>query len=192
MRAQSDQSPRRAVFLDRDGVINRAVVRNGKPFPPENLAAMEVLTGVPLAMQLLANQDFLLIVVTNQPDVARGITARDTVEEIHTYLRNSLPITDIFACYHDDQENCECRKPEPGALFSAAEKHNIDLKNSYMVGDRWRDVEAGERAGCRTIFIDYGYEEKQPTTMNFKTQTLLEAAHIILGETSETNRRIEG
>lgn len=192
MRAQSEQTLRRAVFLDRDGVINRSVIRNGKPFPPENLAAMEVLTGVPLAMQLLANQDFLLIVVTNQPDVARGITARDTVEEIHTYLRNSLPITDIFACYHDDQENCECRKPAPGALFSAAEKHNIDLKNSYMVGDRWKDVEAGERAGCRTIFIDYGYEEKQPTTMNFKTQTLLEAAHIILGETSETNRRIEG
>lgn len=174
--------PRQAVFLDRDGVINRSVVRNGKPFPPENLAAMELIPGVPEAMQLLTNQGFLLIVVTNQPDVAKGITARDTVEEINGYLKNCLPIDEIFTCYHDDQANCDCRKPAPGSLLSAAQKHHIDLEKSYMIGDRWRDIEAGERAGCRTIFIDYGYDEKQPITMNYKVETLLEAAYVILEE----------
>ena len=182
MRAPCETNLRRAVFLDRDGVINQAVIREGKSFPPENLAAMQVIPCVPQAMQLLAQQGFLLIVITNQPDVARGTTARETVDEINTYLKNTLPIEEIFTCFHDDHENCDCRKPQPGAILTAAKKYGIDLAKSYMVGDRWKDIEAGERAGCRTIFIDYGYAEKQPTTMNFRVQTLLEAAHIILGE----------
>lgn len=182
MRAPSEPILRRAVFLDRDGVINCSVVRNGKPFPPENLAAMELIPGVPKAMQLLMQQGFLLIVVTNQPDVAKGITTRDTVEEINDYLKNSLPIDEILTCFHDDQDNCDCRKPAPGALLTAAQKHHIDLEKSYMIGDRWKDIEAGERAGCRTIFIDYGYKEKQPITMNYKVETLLEAAYVILEE----------
>lgn len=174
----------RAVFLDRDGVINRSVVRNGKPFPPENLSAMQIIPGVPQAMEMLANQSFLLIVITNQPDVARGTTSRATVEEINSYLKHTLPIDEICTCFHDNHEGCDCRKPSPGAILTAAKTHDIDLEKSYMVGDRWGDIEAGERAGCRTIFIDYGYAEKQPTTMNFKVQTLMEAAHIILGETN--------
>ncbi len=178
----SEPSQRRAVFLDRDGVINHSVVRNGKPFPPANLAAMEIIPGVPQAMELLANQGFLLIVITNQPDVARGTTSQETVEEINNHLKSCLPIYEIRTCFHDNHEGCQCRKPSPGALLSAAKAHHIDLRTSYMVGDRWGDVEAGERAGCRTIFIDYGYKEKQPNTMNFRVQTLMEAAHIILGE----------
>lgn len=182
MHALSEPILRRAVFLDRDGVINHAVVKNGKSYPPDNLAAMQIISCVPQAMQLLAQHDFLLIVITNQPDVARGTTARETVEEINAYLKSSLPIDDIFTCFHDDQENCDCRKPAPGSILSAAQKYHIDLRKSYMVGDRWKDIEAGERAGCRTIFIDYGYTEKQPTTMNYRVHTLLDAAHIILGE----------
>jgi D-glycero-D-manno-heptose 1,7-bisphosphate phosphatase len=181
LRALSEPIKQRAVFLDRDGVINRSVVINGKPFPPANLAAMEVIPGVPDAMNLLA-KDFLLIVITNQPDVARGTTPQQTVEEINDYLASYLPIKEIRTCFHDNHEGCNCRKPSPGALLAAAEAHQIDLTQSYMIGDRWGDIEAGERAGCKTIFIDYGYAEKQPTTMHFRVQNLMEAAQIILGE----------
>jgi D-glycero-D-manno-heptose 1,7-bisphosphate phosphatase len=172
----------RAVFLDRDGVINRAIVRNGKPYPPANLAALEVLPGVAAAMQALNAAGWLLIVVTNQPDVARGTTPRAVVEAINQFLQQSLPIDEFRTCYHDSGEGCDCRKPLPGALLAAAKAHDIDLSSSYMVGDRWRDTESGERAGCKTIFIDCGYAEKQPEFVNYRVQNLLEAANIILGK----------
>lgn len=171
----------RAVFLDRDGVINRAVVRDGKPYPPANLAALEVLPGVAEAMQELHKAGWLLIVVTNQPDVARGTTPRADVEAINQHLRECLPIDEFRSCYHDSSDGCNCRKPLPGALLAAATVHGIDLSASYMVGDRWRDTEAGERAGCKTIFIDYGYAEEQPKKFNHRVRNLKEAADIILG-----------
>jgi len=170
----------KAVFLDRDGVINRAVMRDGKPYPPANLAALEILPGVGGAMQSLHNAGWLLIVVTNQPDVARGTTSRSDVEAINQHLQQCLPIDEFRTCYHDGDEGCACRKPQAGALLSAAKTFDIDLSASYIVGDRWRDVEAGKRAGCKTIFIDYGYAEKQPETVNHRVQSLTEAADIIL------------
>ncbi len=172
---------RRAVFLDRDGVINRALVRDGKPYPPENLAAMEILPGVPEALAALRRAGFLLIVVTNQPDVARGTTPMEVVEEINSFLTRSLPIDEIRTCYHDNGE-CDCRKPLPGALLASAIVHAIDLERSFMVGDRWRDIEAGQRAGCRTIFIDYGYDEKQPEFVDLRVASLQEATKLIIGE----------
>jgi D-glycero-D-manno-heptose 1,7-bisphosphate phosphatase len=171
----------RAVFLDRDGVINRALVRDGKPYPPANLAALEIMPGVDDAMQALHKAGWLLIVVTNQPDVARGTTSIADVEAINLYLTRCLPIDEFRTCYHDSSDGCVCRKPLPGALLDAAMAHGIDLTSSYMVGDRWRDTEAGERAGCKTIFIDYGYEEKQPEKYNHRVRSLVEAADIILG-----------
>ena len=171
---------KRAVFLDRDGVINRAVVRDGKPYPPANLESLEILPGVADAMQSLRNAGWLLIVVTNQPDVARGITKRKDVEAINWYLQQSLPIDEFSTCYHDSSDGCNCRKPLPGALFALANSHGIDLVSSYMVGDRWRDIEAGEHAGCKTIFLDYGYDETQPKSFNHRVRSLLEAANIIL------------
>lgn len=173
---------RRAVFLDRDGVINRAFVRDGKPYPPANLAELQILPGVSTALQALHQAGYLLIVVTNQPDVARGKTPRAVVEGINGYLSSQLPIDEFRTCFHDSGDNCDCRKPKPGALKAAAELHGIDLAESYMIGDRWRDTEAGERAGCKTIFIDYGYDEKQPESVDFRTQTLAQAAQIILGK----------
>ena len=173
---------RRAVFLDRDGVINRAVVRDGKPYPPANLAEMEILPGVRDAMNALHSKGWLLIVVTNQPDVARGTKSLANVKSIHQYLQHVLPIDEFRTCYHDNGDSCDCRKPLPGALLAAAKTHDIDLSVSYMVGDRWRDTEAGERAGCQTIFIDYGYNEKQPKNVGFRVQSLAEAAIIILGK----------
>jgi D-glycero-D-manno-heptose 1,7-bisphosphate phosphatase len=172
----------KAVFLDRDGVINRALVRDGKPYPPANLATLEILPGVSAAMQSLHDAGWLLIVVTNQPDVARGTTPRADVEAINQHLQKFLPIDEFRTCYHDSDDGCVCRKPLPGALLAAAKTFDIDLTVSYMVGDRWRDTEAGDRAGCQTIFIDYGYAEKQPKTVNHRVHSLSEAAHIILGK----------
>jgi len=173
---------RRAVFLDRDGVINRAVVRERKPYPPANLTEMEILPGVPDGLAALHNAGFMLIVVTNQPDVARGTTSKTSVEEINNHLASCLPIDEFRTCYHDSADGCDCRKPLPGAIIAAANQHGIDLDNSYMVGDRWRDIEAGQRAGCKTVFVDYGYDEKQPASFNYRVASLKEAAKIILKE----------
>jgi len=170
----------RAVFLDRDGVINRAIVRQRRPYPPSTPAELEVLPGVDRALTALKQAGFLLIVVTNQPDVARGTTQKEVVEAINLSLASKLPIDEFFTCFHDNVDDCECRKPKPGALLAAAEKHGIDLAASFMVGDRWRDIEAGYRAGCQTLFIDYGYDEKQPDQFDFKVSSLLEAATEIL------------
>jgi D-glycero-D-manno-heptose 1,7-bisphosphate phosphatase len=172
----------RAVFLDRDGVINRAVVRDGKPFPPANLAELEILPGVKEALEAMHAAGFLLIVVTNQPDVARGTTTKAAVDEINGQLAASLQLDEFRTCFHDSNDGCECRKPRPGSLLSSAAAHGISLADSYMVGDRWRDVEAGQRAGCKTIFLDYGYDEKQPESVDFTVASLLEASKIILEE----------
>lgn len=145
---------KRAVFLDRDGVINRALVREGRLSSPASLAEVDVLPGVPDALDDLHRAGYLLIVVTNQPEVARGRTSREAVEAIHAWLRSSLPVDDIRACYHDDEDRCACRKPEPGMLYAAAVERDIRLTESYVVGDRWRDIGAGRRAGCTTILVD--------------------------------------
>lgn len=173
---------RRAVFLDRDGVLNRAMVRDGKPYPPANLAETEILPGVSDALAALHDAGYMLIVVTNQPDVARGTTPMAVVEEINSHLAMRLPIDEFRTCYHDGSDGCDCRKPLPGALLAAARQHGIDLSRSSMVGDRWRDTEAGQRAGCKTFFIDYGYAEKQPESFDYRVRSLGEAAQIILGE----------
>jgi D-sedoheptulose 7-phosphate isomerase len=174
----------RAVFLDRDGVINRVVVREGKPFPPATLQELEILPGVPEALHQLKQHGYKLVVVTNQPDVRRGTQSQATVEAMHQALSARLPLDDILVCYHTDQDKCDCRKPLPGMLLEAARKHNIDMATSFMVGDRWRDIEAGYNAGCRTILIDYGYSERPPDhAPDFRARSLHEAADWILCST---------
>jgi D-glycero-D-manno-heptose 1,7-bisphosphate phosphatase len=152
---------RRAVFLDRDGVLNRVVLREGRPYPPASLDTFEILPRVPEAVRQLYDSGFLLIGATNQPDVGRGTQRREVVEAMNARLRDELPITAILVCY-EDGDDCPRRKPNPGLLLEAAETYGIDLSASFMVGDRWRDIEAGRRAGCRTIFIDSGYSEQPP------------------------------
>lgn len=149
----------RAVFLDRDGVLNKAIIRDGKPYPPASLNEVVILPGVKFALPILKREGFFLIGITNQPDVARGKQNREVVESINNYLLNQLPVLEIFVCYHDNNDNCDCRKPKPGLILQAAKKYKIDLTQSYMVGDRWKDIGAGKRAGCKTIFIDYQYDE---------------------------------
>ncbi len=148
-----------AVFLDRDGIINRAVVRAGKPYPPARLDDVELLPGAISSIQRLVVSGYTLIGITNQPDVARGTQSREAVESINAMIKSRLPLRDIFVCYHDDKDNCECRKPRPGLIFLAAKKYKLDLSHSWMVGDRWKDIAAGQAAGLKTIFVDYHYAE---------------------------------
>lgn len=173
----------KAVFLDRDGVLNLALVRDGKPYSPANLGELQLAPGAAKALNELKALGFKLLVVTNQPEVARGNITRASVEEIHRAIAAELPVDEIFVCYHNDGDGCDCRKPKPGMLLEGARKHNVDLKESFMVGDRWRDVEAGQGAGCRTIFVDAGYEDRntaQPP--DAKVRSLREGVDWILAE----------
>ncbi len=174
---------RQAVFLDRDGVINRAVVRDGKPYPPATLDDFLLLPGVEQAIQALREAGFLIIVVTNQPDVTTGLQRREVVESMHARLRDAGLCDDIKVCYHTESDGCECRKPKPGMLLDAASEWNIDLARSFMVGDRWRDVGAGKAAGCFTFFIDHKYAERQPEMPGAVVESLAEASSLILRET---------
>jgi D-glycero-D-manno-heptose 1,7-bisphosphate phosphatase len=169
----------RAVFLDRDGVINEAFIRDGRPYPPRNLSEVKILQGVDSALTELRLTGWRTIVITNQPDVGRGSASRSDVESINAYLMSRLDIDDFRVCYHDDADKCQCRKPLPGAILSAALEHGIVTKDSFMIGDRWRDIEAGYAAGCKTIFIDYKYKEKSPINPDYTVGCLVEAVKII-------------
>jgi D-glycero-D-manno-heptose 1,7-bisphosphate phosphatase len=170
---------RKAVFLDRDGVINNAVIRKGKPYPPAGLDEISINKGVESGLRLLHERGFLLIVVTNQPDVSRKRVTRESVEAINSFLQENLPLDKIMVCYHDNHDQCDCRKPKPGQLLEAAKQYNIDLLKSYMVGDRWSDIEAGKRAGCATIFIDNGYIEQKPDKPDFSVSSFDQVVKII-------------
>lgn len=170
----------KAVFLDRDGVLNQAIVREGKPFPPRNLSELVIFPDVLNALNILKKNGFFLIVVTNQPDVARGSATRESVEEINLIFKNQLPLDAICVCYHDDKEGCDCRKPLPGLLLQAARDFKINLKKSFMIGDRWRDIEAGKNANCQTIWINRNYSEKAPISPHFVTHSLSDAVNWII------------
>lgn len=172
----------RAVFLDRDGVINRALTRDGKPYPPSSLAEFEILPGVVEACAQLKQAGFLLVVVTNQPDVGRGTTDQKTVETLHAEMLRVLPVDRVEVCYHPGKgaSECDCRKPRPGMLLRAAREMNIDRARSFIVGDRWRDIDAGHAAGVTTILIDYNYDESLRQPPQHRVRSLLEAATLIL------------
>ena len=186
MSANSQKSSKltRAVFLDRDGVINRALERDCKPYPPRNLEEFEILPEVPAACAKLKQAGFLLVVVTNQPDVGRGTLKQEIVETIHAEMCRRLPIDRVEVCYHlgKGAPECDCRKPKPGMLLRSARELGIDLAQCWMVGDRWRDIDCGHAAGCRTIFIDRGYAEELRQKPDFSAGNLAEAADIILRE----------
>ena len=175
---------RRAVFLDRDGVINRALEREGSPYPPTSLAEFEILPDVSVACTKLKAAGFLLVVATNQPDVGRGTLKEEIVEGIHSHMMAQLPIDLVEVCYHPGKglSDCDCRKPRPGMLQRAARELGIDLAQSWMVGDRWRDIDCGHAAGCKTIFIDRHYVEALKQKPDFSARNLGEAADIILNQ----------
>jgi D-glycero-D-manno-heptose 1,7-bisphosphate phosphatase len=175
---------RRAIFLDRDGVLNRPVVRDGIPFPPASVDEFELYPGVVTGSAQLKAAGFVLIVVSNQPDVGRGTQTRDAVEAMHEQLQTAVPALDaIEVCYHAGAsrgEPCDCRKPKPGMLLAAATRHDIDLQRSFLIGDRWRDVDCAKAAGCRAVFIDHGYRERLREKPDFTVTNFAEAVARIL------------
>ncbi len=173
---------KRAVFLDRDGVINECRVTSGKPYPPRTVDDFVLLPGVIEACGALKGAGFLLVVATNQPDVGRGTIDRAVVEAIHERMRRLLPLDDVEVCFHSGREEppCDCRKPGAGMLRRAAKALGINLSASWMVGDRWRDIDCGHEAGCRTVFIDCGYDEKLRQQPDFIARSLRDAAGIIV------------
>ena len=170
----------RAVFLDRDGVINRAFIRGGRPYSPESLGEFELLPGVVKAIAALKNAGFRVIVVTNQPDVGAGKIAREVVEAMNERVRRECQVDDVRVCYHTDADGCACRKPKPGLLLDAARDWAVDLGRSWMVGDRWRDIGAGHAAGCRAVLIDYSYNEAMAVKPDIVVKSLKEAGEKIL------------
>jgi D-glycero-D-manno-heptose 1,7-bisphosphate phosphatase len=172
----------RAVFLDRDGVINRTFVRGGRPFAATTLAEFEFLPGVARAIAALKSEGFRVIVVTNQPDVGAGKVAREVVEAMNARVRSECQVDDIRVCYHTEADGCSCRKPKPGLLVDAARDWGVDLQSSYIVGDRWRDIGAGRAAGCRTVWIDYNYAEQKAEKPDIIVKSLVEASERILSE----------
>jgi D-glycero-D-manno-heptose 1,7-bisphosphate phosphatase len=154
----------KAVFLDRDGVLNVATVRDGRPYPPAGLDQLQIYPDAADALAELKRAGYLLIVVTNQPDVARGSQTREAVDAMNAAIGQALPVDEFLVCWHDDCEGCDCRKPKPGLVLAAAEARQIDLARSFLVGDRWRDIDCGAAAGVRTVLIDRQYRERPPVS----------------------------
>lgn len=171
-----------AVFLDRDGTLNVQVVRDGKPFAPERLEDFRLYDAVPEACLALKQAGFILVVATNQPDVGRGLVRREVIEAMHSRLLELIPAIDRVEVSYDPGrgEDAPRRKPAPGMLLDSARELGIELSQSWMVGDRWRDVECGQRAGVRTVFIDYGYLEECKVQPDFTVRNFREAVEVIL------------
>jgi D-glycero-D-manno-heptose 1,7-bisphosphate phosphatase len=181
---------RPAVFLDRDGVLNVQLVRDGKPYAPERLEDFQLFESAAAACRALRAAGFALVVATNQPDVGRGLVAQAVIESMHRRLLELIPEIERIEVSYDPGrgENSPRRKPGPGMLLDAAAALGLDLSRSWMVGDRWRDVECGKRAGVRTVFIDYGYSDEHVTNPDHTVGTLREAVAIILADRAPAAR----
>lgn len=189
---ERDNAQRPAVFLDRDGVLNEAFVRSGIPVPPKHLEEFRLLPGVQVACQTLTEAGFALVVITNQPDIARGTQTRAMVDAMNGRLRELVPdIAEVVVCPHDDADGCVCRKPQPGMILDAARRLALDLTRSVAVGDRWRDIEAARRAGVHSVYIDCHYDERKPADPDIRASSLLDAVPFIkqLAQGSNALRR---
>lgn len=188
-RGSKRQALRRAVFLDRDGVIVRSKVVNGKPYAVRRLEEFRLLPGAKAAIALLHRASFLVIVVTNQPDIGNGLIKAETVEKMHDRLRRELAITDIEMCPHAQTDRCTCRKPKPGMLRAAAKRYGIDFSRSFIVGDRCGDILAGAKAGCYTVFLNRGYDACDSIEPDQIARSLPDAVRHILAVTSRSKIR---
>ncbi len=170
------------MFLDRDGTLNVPVVRDGQPYPPATLAEFQLYPDVPAACRSLHAAGYVLVVVTNQPDVGRGTQSAAVVKAMHARLQQLVPeIGRIEACYDPGRgQPSRRRKPEPGMILDAAQALGLDLARSWMVGDRWRDIDCGKRAGLRTVFIDLGHAESLREPPDFIVKNITGAAAVIL------------
>jgi D-glycero-D-manno-heptose 1,7-bisphosphate phosphatase len=171
----------RAVFLDRDGVLNEIIERDGKPASPRNAGELRIVADAAASLERMKAAGFRLFVVTNQPDVSRGLMSGAALDEIHAAVAAALPVEEIAACRHDNADNCDCRKPKPGLLIDLARRHGIDLARSWMIGDQDRDIACGKAAGCRTILLTRPYNSGGGA--DGAVETLSQAADIIVAET---------
>lgn len=178
---------KKAVFFDRDGVLNQTVLHKGRPHPPADADSLVITEGAEECLSKLKATGYLCICVTNQPDFARGTRTKENIAAMNSKVLLTLPLDDLLACLHDGPDNCSCRKPKPGLLLEAARKWNVNLSASWMVGDRGSDVEAGRAAGCRTIFLDCGYDRPETAMPNFVCRAISQVAGIIL-ENSEGDK----
>ena len=170
---------RRAIFLDRDGVINKAVIREGRPYPPVNWNEFSWVNGIQDVTQKLKEAGYLLFCVTNQPDVGRGLQDRSMIEAFHKYILESLPLEKIYTCY-DYSNNNPLRKPKPGMIFELRKKYHLNLEDCWVVGDRWKDIDAGNTAGCQTIFLDYGYDETLKSSPDYVISDLRQLIPLVI------------
>ncbi|MBP7216775.1 MAG: HAD family hydrolase [Candidatus Omnitrophica bacterium] len=151
---------KKAIFLDRDGVINEVLIKEGQPHSPHSLNELRLMPRVAKNIEAFKQCGFLCIVVTNQPDVRRGLLTPGALTTMHEHIKSVLNLDDILVCTHDDRDNCLCRKPRPGMLLEAAQRWGIDLASSYMVGDQERDMQAAQSAGCRGILCRASYNKQ--------------------------------
>jgi len=176
----------RGAFLDRDGVINKSLVVNGKPKSPSNLNELLIIEGVVEAIEILLRFNFIPVVITNQPDIARGTNLITDVAMINKRISEITGIQNFFLCVHDDNNNCTCRKPKPGLVLQAAKELNIDISKSFIVGDRWRDIELGQFLQIDSYFIDYGYSETAPNMPYIAVDSLLGAVKNVVRNLNDT------
>ena len=168
----------KAIFLDRDGIVNEVIMQNGQPSSPENFGELKLKKGIKTFLDHTRRLGFLNIIFTNQPDVARSIIPIKELNKMHRFIKKTLAINDIYFCPHDDHHNCECRKPKPGMLLQAIAKWNIDSKKSYTIGDRWKDIEAGKTIGSKTILWETQYNQSA-NNADFKVDSFLKTLRII-------------
>jgi D-glycero-D-manno-heptose 1,7-bisphosphate phosphatase len=171
----------KAVFLDADGVLNESIMVNNKPAAPTSVDKLVIPKEVKPNLDVLKKAGYLLICITNKPDIARGLMTQQDVDSIFKKLRSTLPLNDIYVCY---QEGSDCYKPKPGLILSAKEKYHIDLTKSYVVGDRCTDVQCGQAASCKTIWMNRHYPlEKLPDPpADFTTESFTDAVNWILAD----------
>lgn len=156
---QAHVARQRAVFLDRDGVLNAVVYREGRPASPRDPAQFMLEPAAPAAVQALQRAGLRTFVVSNQPDIARGRLEPAALAAMMDELVARVAVDDVRICPHDDADRCACRKPQPGLIRELAERWNVELARSYLVGDGWRDIAAGRAAGCRTVLLQQRYNE---------------------------------
>lgn len=171
---------KKAIFFDRDGVINKVVLKDNKPHPPHTLKELELTKGIKELLNFSKKLNFLNIIVTNQPDPNRGRANIESIKEINNYISDELAIDKIYVCWDEKDGLSNFRKPKPGMILTAIRDFNIDIKKSYMVGDRWKDINSGYAAGCKTIFLDYKYDESLDVKPDFIINFIEEIKSIIV------------
>ncbi|HLP77322.1 MAG TPA: HAD-IIIA family hydrolase [Candidatus Paceibacterota bacterium] len=142
-----------AVFIERDGVLNQVRLSGQQQVSPATLAEFKINEAAAPWLARLRAADFLVLVTTNQPGIARGYLPRRELDYMHDQLRRKLPIDDLFLCPHDEADRCPCRKPKPGLLKEAKYKWQLNLDRSFVISDKWQDAEAARAAGCTSLLI---------------------------------------